>query len=788
MKKLLLSLLIAFSIIKVGAQNVVQANIVNAKQTLILNSFSLNGVLDDSSLAGNSHTTVPTTYAIYNYIHNHMSGGGSVDWSSITGKPNNIVGYGITDAYPLSGNPSNFLTSITSSNVTTALGFTPYNATNPSGYITSSALSSYVPTTTTITINGITYDLSTNRSWTISGGGGGTNYFTKSGNIVSLVTPGDSLVANGFANIGGFVHNGLSNGLNYNFVVFNDDTVNISANSIAALGATHIATLNAGDSVFTLGGNYILGKGQTADYFGQIKSRLGWLDYSGVFHGVYVRDSTETDVYGDTHLKNDLYFDAQTSFISGTSFINAVVPGTAIKNVLNVTSLINQSSFFIGDDAANGTVEMGNYSSTGVELFKTHGGSTPYISFNNSGFSIFPNGTTYFQNGNNGLGISSSQENFTNHYGTQIFSWSEGASTPSVNLQANGTILFNTPGSAGNKNDLINQSGFAFTSGDFGFAFVPSSTTAYMGSFLSKTKGVSFPQLGQTAQTNLGDLFLTTSGHATAGFGAGGYGTWFNTVDYVDSASSRRMYLLQYAYSRLNGLYDLRNIFARYSIESYNQVGSVMTSSVDNINISDTLTISPLEGSTFYGNLSQATTYIYFNRGGNTTLLQGNKIKFVLTNTYAPASVPTATQVNFPTTWRWDGRKPTAVAPGREIMLEVTTNDTAAAAIVYAHWIDDSSQTIMGGIINKTIFTPTTGSTITALNRYLNLISPTGALATLTINLPLSPLDGDEVKFKFTQSIASLSFSGATVKGALTTASQGQEITLTWDAGTSSYY
>ena len=34
---------------------------------------------------------------------------------------------------------------ITSGNVTTALGFTPYNSTNPSGYITSSALSSYLP-------------------------------------------------------------------------------------------------------------------------------------------------------------------------------------------------------------------------------------------------------------------------------------------------------------------------------------------------------------------------------------------------------------------------------------------------------------------------------------------------------------------------------------------------------------------------------------------------------------------------------------------------------------------
>jgi hypothetical protein len=35
--------------------------------------------------------------------------------------------------------------SLASSDVTTALGFTPYNASNPSGYITSSALSSYLP-------------------------------------------------------------------------------------------------------------------------------------------------------------------------------------------------------------------------------------------------------------------------------------------------------------------------------------------------------------------------------------------------------------------------------------------------------------------------------------------------------------------------------------------------------------------------------------------------------------------------------------------------------------------
>ena len=39
--------------------------------------------------------------------------------------------------------------------------------TNDAGYITSSALSGYVPTTRTLTINGTTYDLSTDRTWSV---------------------------------------------------------------------------------------------------------------------------------------------------------------------------------------------------------------------------------------------------------------------------------------------------------------------------------------------------------------------------------------------------------------------------------------------------------------------------------------------------------------------------------------------------------------------------------------------------------------------------------------------
>lgn len=79
--------------------------------------------------------------------------------------------------YPLT-NPAGYISGITSLDVTTALGFTPYNASNPAGYITSAALSpyltsatavsTYVPLTRTLTINGTTQDLSANRTFTVT--------------------------------------------------------------------------------------------------------------------------------------------------------------------------------------------------------------------------------------------------------------------------------------------------------------------------------------------------------------------------------------------------------------------------------------------------------------------------------------------------------------------------------------------------------------------------------------------------------------------------------------------
>jgi hypothetical protein len=58
-------------------------------------------------------------------------------------------------------NPSGFISSITSGNVTTALGFTPYNATNPSGYITGISFANVSAKPTTISGYGITDAITT---------------------------------------------------------------------------------------------------------------------------------------------------------------------------------------------------------------------------------------------------------------------------------------------------------------------------------------------------------------------------------------------------------------------------------------------------------------------------------------------------------------------------------------------------------------------------------------------------------------------------------------------------
>lgn len=108
-----------------------------------------------------------------------------------------------------STNPSGYISGITSLMVTNALGYIPYNSSNPSGYIsgiTSGMVTTalgYTPVTNArqLTINGTTYDLSADRSWTISGTIGGltSGFIPKA---TSASTLGNSLIYDNGTSVG----------------------------------------------------------------------------------------------------------------------------------------------------------------------------------------------------------------------------------------------------------------------------------------------------------------------------------------------------------------------------------------------------------------------------------------------------------------------------------------------------------------------------------------------------------------------------------------------------------
>jgi hypothetical protein len=122
------------------------------------NSYTLN-----SSISGNAGTVTNGLYSSGSYSNPSWltSISGSIVSGNISGNAANITGtYGgsltsgqVTTALGFtpynSSNPSGYISGITSSMVTSALGYTPYNSSNPSGYITSSA--SITGTATNIT-------------------------------------------------------------------------------------------------------------------------------------------------------------------------------------------------------------------------------------------------------------------------------------------------------------------------------------------------------------------------------------------------------------------------------------------------------------------------------------------------------------------------------------------------------------------------------------------------------------------------------------------------------------
>ena len=83
-------------------------------------------------IAWTAVTGKPTNVSAFTNDAGYITTVGAVSWAAVTGKPT-VVSYFTNDA--------GYLTGVTTGQVTTALGFTPYNSTNPSGFINSAGTS-----------------------------------------------------------------------------------------------------------------------------------------------------------------------------------------------------------------------------------------------------------------------------------------------------------------------------------------------------------------------------------------------------------------------------------------------------------------------------------------------------------------------------------------------------------------------------------------------------------------------------------------------------------------------
>ena len=113
------------------------------------NSTNPNGYISSASLSGLTDTSI-SSLANKQFLEYNSSNSKWENKSLTSSDVTTALGYTPYN----STNPSGYISGITSSDVTTALGYTPYNSTNPSGYITSTTLAKLDDTIITKLSNG----------------------------------------------------------------------------------------------------------------------------------------------------------------------------------------------------------------------------------------------------------------------------------------------------------------------------------------------------------------------------------------------------------------------------------------------------------------------------------------------------------------------------------------------------------------------------------------------------------------------------------------------------------
>ena len=208
----------------------------------------------------------------------------------------NALGY---TPYNGTTNPNGYITGITSSDVTTALGYTPYNSTNPSGYISSAALSTLTDVTLSSVSDGqaLVYN-SNNSKWVNS-----TINSAVWGNISGDIEDQSDLqtaLSGKQATITGAASSVVSSDLTASRVVVSDSSGKISASSITTTKLGYLTDVTSNiqsqiDGKTTM--SAVEAKGYiTGITSSDVTTALGYTPYNSTNPSGYISGITSSDV------------------------------------------------------------------------------------------------------------------------------------------------------------------------------------------------------------------------------------------------------------------------------------------------------------------------------------------------------------------------------------------------------------------------------------------------------------------------------------------------------------
>ena len=316
-----------------------------------ITSASISNKANISSLANVAFTgsyndliNKPTITSVPTVISAFTNDAGYVTSANISGKANaatTLAGYGITDAYTKTATDAllaSKASTVTSANVISALGFVPYNATNPNGYITAAS----ILTRTSQLINDTGYITSADLSGkanvaTSLAGYGITDAYTKTATDALLATKASTVTSANVISALGFTPYNATNPNGYVTSANIAGKANV-ATSLAGYGITDAYTKTAIDAL-------LVGKTGTVTRV-QGSGSVGGLTLSG--------DITSS---GNLTLSGTLA--AVASVTGGTGVV--VSPGTGTGVIVNIgqavatTSSVQFNSLSVGSTTPSGT-------------------------------------------------------------------------------------------------------------------------------------------------------------------------------------------------------------------------------------------------------------------------------------------------------------------------------------------------------------------------------------------------------------------------------------------------